>query len=236
MAFDAGFLAAVAAELKSTALGARIEKIYQPEKDALVLQMRTFLGGRRLLINAGSSNPRIGFTAIPLENPQTPPQFCLLLRKHMSSGKLIAVEQQGFERVLKLEFETYDERGDLCRRCLFVEVMGKYSNLIFTNGEHKILAVLRPVDFTTSSKRQVLPGMRYELPPPQEKTDPITCERASFSALFEKGRDMPIDKFMTASFLGVSAALGREIAFRATGRSNALLIETTCGLPWCLRW
>ncbi len=227
MAFDAGFLAAVAAELKRTALGARIEKIYQPEKDAIVVQMRTFAGGKRLLINAGSSNPRIGFTSIPLENPQTPPQFCLLLRKHLSSGKLVSIEQLGFERVLMLEWETRDEMGDLCRRFLFAEIMGKYSNLIFTDGQKKILAVLRPVDFTTSSKRQVLPGMTYEMPPSQNKQDPLDCDRPTFDALFARGGDMPIDKWLTASFLGVSAVVAREIAVRAAGASNAGLLAVS---------
>ena len=227
MAFDAGFLACVAAELREVALGARIEKVYQPEKDAIVLQMRTFAGGKRLLINAGSANPRIGFTALTFENPQTPPQFCLLLRKHLSSAKLVDIRQEGFERVLRLEWETRNEMGDLCRRVLIAEIMGKYSNLIFTDGEGKVLAVLRPVDFTTSTKRQVLPGMRYELPPPQNKADPTTADFDSFAALFEKGKDMPIDKFITASFLGISASVAREIAYRATGKCGALLIETT---------
>ena len=91
MAFDAGFLAAVAAEIEKTAIGAAVEKIYQPERDTVVLQMRTFEGGKRLLINAGSSNPRIGFTEIPLENPQNPPQFCMLLRKRLSGARLSRV-------------------------------------------------------------------------------------------------------------------------------------------------
>ena len=112
MALDAGFLAAVAAELKQIAMGARIEKVYQPERDTVVLQMRTFEGGKRLLINAGSANPRVGFTAVSLENPQNPPQFCVLLRKHLSGAKLISVSQPAFERVLVFEWETRDEMAD----------------------------------------------------------------------------------------------------------------------------
>ena len=227
MAFDAGFLASVAAELRETALGARIEKIYQPEKDAIVLQMRTFAGGKRLLINAGSANPRIGFTAVSFENPPTPPQFCLLLRKHLSSAKLVEITQVGFERVLRLEWETRNELGDLCRRVLIAEIMGKYSNLIFTDGEGKILAVLRPVDFTTSTKRQVLPGMRYELPPPQSKHDPTACDFQTFSALFARGGDMPLDKWIISCFLGVSASVAREIAYRATGKSGSTVADTS---------
>ena len=103
MALDAGFLAAIAAEIDQAATGARVEKVHQPERDTIVLQMRTFLGGKRLLINAGSANPRVGFTAISMENPQNPPQFCVLLRKHLSGAKLLGVRQLGFERVLVLE-------------------------------------------------------------------------------------------------------------------------------------
>ena len=215
MAFDAGFLASVAEEIIRVGLGGRIEKVYQPERDAIVVQMRTQQGGARLLLNAGSSNPRIGFTTIPMENPQNPPQFCVLLRKHLSGGKLLAVRQLGFERVLVLEFECRDEMGFTCLRRLYMEVMGKYSNLIFTNEEDKILAVLRPVDFTTSSKRQVLPGMRYEMPPAQSKTDPTTCTKETFFALCNKGWGMPADKWMVANFLGVSAVVAREIVARA---------------------
>ena len=218
MAFDAGFLAAIAAEIKQIALGGRVEKVYQPEKDTVILQMRTFEGGGRLLINAGSSNPRVGFTQIPYENPQNPPQFCVLLRKHLSGGKLISVTQVGFERVLILEFETRDEMGYLCTRRLVIEVMGKYSNLIFTDGEEKVLAVLRPVDFTTSSKRQVLPGMRYEMPPAQDKIDPLKVTQEEFYAQYEKGADLPADKWLTATFLGFSATVAREIVYAVSAQ------------------
>ncbi len=225
MAFDAGFLACVVEEITRVGLGGRVEKVYQPERDAVVVQMRTLAGGARLLLNAGSSNPRIGFTAIPMENPQNPPQFCVLLRKHLQGGKLSAVRQLGFERVAVLEFECRDEMGYACLRRLYMEVMGKYSNLIFTDGEDKILAVLRPVDFTTSSKRQVLPGMRYEMPPAQNKLDPLTCTKAQFFALCEQGIGTPVDKWLSGTFLGVSAVVAREIAAKA-GRDAVLLCDT----------
>ena len=222
MAFDAGFLAAIAAEIKQIALGGRVEKVYQPERDTVILQMRTFEGGGRLLINAGSSNPRVGFTQTPYENPQNPPQFCVLLRKHLSGAKLLSVTQIGFERVLVLEFETRDEMGYLCVRRLVIEVMGKYSNLIFTDGEEKVLAVLRPVDFTTSSKRQVLPGMRYEMPPAQEKINPLEVSESEFYAQMEKGADLPADKWLTATFLGISATVAREIVYTVSAQKTRL--------------
>ena len=225
MAFDAGFLAAVTAEIKRVGLGGRIEKVYQPERDTVVLQMRTFEGGNRLLINAGSANPRIGFTAINMENPQNPPQFCVLLRKHLSAAKLTDVRQIGFERVVVLEFETRDEMGFPCVRRLIAEIMGKYSNLIFADEKDKILAVLRPVDFTTSSKRQVLPGMRYELPPAQEKIDPREYSAHDFFALLSAAGDIPVDKWITRSFLGVSAVVAREMALPIQDKSACELTE-----------
>lgn len=228
MAFDAGFLAAVAAELKEVAIGAAVEKVYQPERDAVVLQMRTFAGGKRLLINAGSANPRIGFTEIPLENPQNPPQFCMLLRKHLSGARLSRVWQEGFERVLVTEWDTRDEMGFPTKCRLISEMMGKYSNLIFTDGEGKITAVLRPVDFTTSALRQVLPGMRYELPPPQEKTNPIGLDAKAFAALYAVGGERPADKWITATFLGISATVAREIVFCTTGETDTPLDAIPC--------
>ena len=133
MAFDAGMLACTLSEIRQSALGARIEKVYQPERDEIVLQMRSFEGGRRLLINAGSGNPRIGFTEISKENPQNPPMFCMLLRKYLQGAKLSEVSQATFDRVAFLGFDTRDEMGFECRRYLVVELMGKYSNLIFAD-------------------------------------------------------------------------------------------------------
>ena len=137
MAFDAGMLACSLAEIRKIALGARIEKVFQPERDEIVLQMRSFEGGRRLLINAGSNNPRLGFTEAQRENPMTPPMLCMLLRKHLQGAKLTEVRQEGFERVARLVFETRDEMGFPCRRHLIVEVMGKYSNMMFTDENDK---------------------------------------------------------------------------------------------------
>ena len=125
MAFDAGMLACMIAEVKSVALGARIEKVFQPERDEIVLQMRSLEGGKRLLINAGSSNPRFGFTNEQKENPATPPMLCMLLRKHLQGAKLSDIRQEGLERVVTLEFETRDEMGFDCHRYLVCEIMGK---------------------------------------------------------------------------------------------------------------
>ncbi len=226
MAFDAGMLACVIDEIRKTALGAKIEKVFMPERDEIVLQMRGSEGGRRLLINAGSNTPRICMTSQQKENPMTPPMLCMLLRKHLQGARLSEVRQAGFERVAVLSFETRDEMGFACTRRLYAEIMGKYSNLIFTGEGDKIIAALRTVDFSTSSLRQVLPGMTYELPPKQEKADPIAVTREAFLEMLEEGGgDRPLDKWITSRFLGISAAVAREIAYRASGRSDALLFQ-----------
>ena len=224
MAFDAGMLACALTEIRKQALGARIEKVFQPARDEVVLQMRSITGGKRLLINAGSNNPRIGFTEASRENPAAPPMFCMLLRKHLQGSKLAEVRQEGFERVATLVFETRDEMGFAAVRKLRCEIMGKYSNLIFTDGDDKILAALTTVDFSTSSRRQVLPGMTYELPPAQDKTDPTATDAETFDRLFAAApTDRPADKWITATFLGISAAVAREIVLRAAGKTDETL-------------
>lgn len=227
MAFDAGMLCAVIDEIKNAALGARIEKVFQPGKDEIVLQMRSFEGGKRLLINVGSGNSRMCFTELSMENPQNPPMFCMLLRKHLNGARLSDVRQIGFERVAVLEFVGRDEMGFECTRSLVVEIMGKYSNLIFLDGtelDGKILSALRIVDFTTSSQRQVLPGMRYELPPSQGKKPPLNIEAEEFfSDISDAPDEMHADKFIMNTYQGISAAVAREIAFGATGYTDTPL-------------
>ena len=228
MAFDAGMLACVIHELKSVAQGGRIEKIYQPERDEIILQMRTLAGGKRLLINAGSNCPRIGFTSAQRENPMQAPMFCMLLRKHLTGACLSEIEQAGFERVAKLTFDTRDEMGFECKKYLVAEVMGKYSNLIFCDEKMKVIASLKTIDFTTSSLRQVLPGMTYELPPAQDKLDPTKTNFDEFSARFEAfPQEKSADKFITSTYLGIATSVAREIVARACGSFDACLYNVT---------
>lgn len=224
MPFDACMLHCITNEINNVAGGGRIEKIYQPERDEIILQMRTREGGKRLLINAGSNNPRISFTTFQKENPMQAPMFCMLLRKHLTSALLSSIEQMDFERVAKLTFETRDEMGFECKKYLIAEVMGKYSNLIFADENMKVVAALKTVDFTTSSLRQVLPGMRYELPPAQNKKNPLLTSREEFLSLANSvENDIRADKFITSTYMGISTAIAREIAYRATGEFDSIL-------------
>lgn len=226
MAFDACFLACIVQEINSVAAGGRVEKIFQPERDEIILQMRTREGGKKLLINAGSNNPRISFSSIPRENPMQAPMFCMLLRKHLTGATLASVEQVGFERVAMLTFDTRDEMGYECKKYIIAEVMGKYSNLIFTDSEMKVISALKTIDFTTSSLRQVLPGMKYELPPPQNKANPVSADKNTFTSLFDSfPKEKNADKFLTVSFMGISSALAREIVYRAGYSSDTPLLS-----------
>ncbi len=221
MAFDAGMLACCVHEIAELSLGARVEKVFQPEKDEIVLQMRSQEGGKRLLINAGSTAPRICFTDTQKENPAVPPMLCMLLRKHLQGAKLTDIRQAGFERVAILTFEGRDEMGFACEKNLIAEIMGKYSNLIFTDGNGKILSVLYPVDFSSSSRRQLLAGMTYELPPSQNRKNPLEETAEGFAeSLGSVDVTFPADRYLTSTYCGLAPSVAREIACRATGRTD----------------
>ena len=226
MAFDAGILRAVIRQIESECLGGRIDKIYQPERDEAVLVLRAGGTERRILINAGSACPRMNITEIKVENPATPPMFCMMLRKHFAGAKLTAVSQPGFERVAKLTFECHDDLGFKTSKHIICEIMGKYSNMIVTDESDKIIGILKPIDFAASTLRQLLPGMKYSLPTPQSKLDPLNADRESFNAA-ARAADVTKSavKFLGSSFLGLAAVTCREIVYRAAGNCDATLAE-----------
>ena len=233
MAFDAGMLACTLAEIRRVALGARIEKVYQPEKDEIVLQMRSFEGGKRLLINAGSNNPRINFSEIQQENPQNPPMFCVLLRKYLQGSKLTSIEQEDFDRIAYLGFDTRDEMGFECRRYLIVELMGKYSNLIFADENKKIISALRTSDFSFDSVRQLISGITYAPPSSMGKANPKTVSEEEFLSLLSNApNDKPIDKWIVASFMGVAPVVAREIALNATRHTDTRICDCKADALW----
>ena len=224
MAFDAGMLAAVVNEISLLCLGARVEKVFQPTHDEVDILLKNEGISHRLVMNAGNNAPRISLSFIAKENPLTPPTFCMLLRKHLAGAKLMGVEQAGFERVAFFTFSAFDEMGYPCEKRLIAEIMGKYSNLILCDHNEKILASVRTVDFSVSRLRQILPGMKYELPPAQEKCDPREEEKEKFIHKFAySDRDMLAEKFITANYLGMSSQVAREIVFMASGDAAARL-------------
>ncbi|MBQ9704383.1 MAG: NFACT family protein [Clostridia bacterium] len=224
MAYDAIMMGAIANEISS--LGTlKVEKVYQPVNDEIVLMLRSMKESYRLLINAGSNYPRLNFTSTQSENPAKAPMFCMLLRKHLAGAKLLSAYQEEFERVCFLELEAYDEMGFKSKKYLICEIMGKYSNLILTDTDKKIISALKLIDFSTSTQRQILPGLTYEMPPKQDKLNPLGITREEFKALYDKvNKEMKCDKFITNNFMGMALSTARQIAYTC-GRNIDITLE-----------
>lgn len=220
MPLDAICLQAVVNEIAPALIGSRIEKIQQPTRDQLVLLLR---GNRRLFICANPNQPRIHMTEQLRDNPSQPPMFCMLLRKHIGNGRIVAVEQSPLERVVTLAIEATDEMGEQSRFSLILEAMGRNTNLILTDKENRIVDCLRRVDLEMSQVRQVLPGLFYELPPKQEKWDPLTVTEDEFFRLLRGGESA--EQQLTAKFTAISPLIAREIVFGAYGDSDSTVVD-----------
>lgn len=226
MSYDGIVTASVVSELKNKLINSRIDKIHQPENDEIVMSLRSPNGNYKLLLCANSSNPRVHITNTSKENPITAPLFCMLMRKHLSSGKIIDISQQDFDRIIKLDIESYTELGDLTVKSVIIEIMGKHSNIILINSDKKILDSIKHVDFTVSAVRQILPGLIYELPPKQDKLSP---KMAGYNEILEIVQKFPngtlIDKNILSEFLGLSPLISREIVYRFFGETRVFSEE-----------
>ncbi len=225
MAFDAGMLRAVTHEVRDTLFGgARVERVLQTSRDEFVLVLHAGGKNRRLCFSAGGNVPHFSYSRVERENLPTPSMFCMLLRKHLVSGKLVGAEQIDFERAARFSFACRDELGYPVTRTLVAEMMGKYSNLILLDGEEKILSALRIVDFSASRLRQVLPGMRYEKPPLQDKQNPLDRARDRFMAAFAAyPAERQAARFLTDTYCGIAVQNAREMVRRASGSEETLL-------------
>lgn len=218
MPLDAICTSALLSELRPKLEGARIDKVQQPERDMLVLTVRSGGENLRLLIAAGTGNARLHFTALPFENPQEPPMFCMLMRKHLTGARIAAVTQPENERMAVLELEGRDELGYQSRKRLAVEMIGRSSNIVLIDGEGRIIDCLRRADFGGDAERRMLPGMLYRLPPRQAKRALLataSSERARLIAAADRG--VPADKWLLNSFSGLSPLICRELAARCGG-------------------
>ncbi|MEE1219855.1 MAG: NFACT RNA binding domain-containing protein [Ruminococcus sp.] len=224
MALDGIFLRHIKNEIENEALGARVSQVYQPNRDELVLAMRTFKGNRKLLLSARANSPRVNFCSTTPENPPQPPMFCMLLRKKLGGGKLIAVRQMGCDRVLFLDFECVNELGDTVQITVVCEIMGMYSNIIIVGSDGVIIDSLKRVDLTMSSRRLVLPNIKYELPEPQDKLDITKCEPEDVAkAVKAITPEMPLNKALLKVIEGVSPIVCRELEYRVMeGAQNNL--------------
>lgn len=214
MAFDGITVAAVVQELRNTLLDGRINKIAQPENDELLLTIKTTHGQKRLYISASASLPLIYLTDENKPSPMTAPNFCMLLRKHINNGRIVDISQPKLERIIYFDIEHLDELGDLCKKRLAVEIMGKHSNIIFCNDKGMILDSIKHVSAHMSSVREVLPGREYFIPDTMNKLDPLNVNRIDFvTALKEK--PMALSKAIYTSFTGVSPVVAEEICYLA---------------------
>ena len=220
MALDGAFLRHIKKELEENIINSKVDKIYQPSRDELVLTMRSREGAKKLLISARASSPRINITSSTPENPKTPPMLCMLLRKRLSGARLREIRQVGLERLLLLDFEGTNELGDTVMMTLAVEIMGQYSNIVFIDGEGVIIDAVKRVDVTMSSQRLILPGIKYEMPPKQDKLCVLEKDADDIiRAVQALPKNTLLSKALLSVIQGVSPIICRELE-HLTGRGR----------------
>lgn len=210
MAFDGITVSAVVAELNKTLINGRIFKIAQPEKDELILTIKNNKEQYRLQISAGASLPLIYLTSLNKPSPLTAPSFCMLLRKHISNGRITLIYQPGLERVINLEIEHLNEMGDLCKKVLIIELMGKHSNIIFCDDNNHIIDSIKHINAQMSSVREVLPGREYFIPMSDMKLNPLELEFNNFDTAI-RSKALPISKAIYMTITGISPIVSEDI-------------------------
>ena len=214
MAFDGITIACIVKEMKDSLLGGRLYKIAQPEPDELLLTIKTQNGQKRLFLSANASLPLIYLTDTNKPSPLTAPNFCMLLRKHLQNGRIVDISQPGLERIVHMDIEHLDEMGDLRRKRLIIEIMGKHSNIIFCNEEGMILDSIKHVSGLVSSVREVLPGKPYFVAQTQDKLDIFQTHIEQFIDLVSS-KPMPVYKAIYQSFTGISPIMAQEMCYGA---------------------
>lgn len=213
----------------SELVGSRIEKIFQPSREEVVITFRkpnsSDRGAKRVIFSANGSSARVNLTEAALENPPSPPMFCMLLRKHLGSGRLLGIRQDGLERILYFDFECVNEIGDIVTNTLTAEIMGRFSNIILVRGGRVIDSIKRVTD-EISGVRRILPNIVYETPPRLERVDFFTANDRKISALIEKKTER-LAKALPAVLEGISPIFAREAAFYAAGDTDAACCELT---------
>ena len=218
MAFDACMMRAVLSEFRGEFPEAKIEKVLQPQNDEIDLVIHYGRSSRRLVFNVGPNAPRLQLSDRVKENPLKAPMLCMLLRKYFIGGKIISVDQPGFDRIARFTVTHYDEMGDLKEKKIICEIMGKYANLIITDEEDKVLTAMKIIDFAASTIRQVLPGLKYQIPAKPEKLSPLEIDAHTF---YERLGRFPMEKsgekFITSTYSGIATQIAHELVYRASG-------------------
>lgn len=215
MAFDGIVVANLVRDLNTYILNRRISKIAQPENDELLLTIKGSEGQVRLLLSASASLPLVYLTEANKASPMTAPNFCMLLRKHIAGGRITAVTQPGMERIINFEIEHLNELGDLCKKVLIVEVMGKHSNIIFCDDTGMIIDSIKHISGHVSSVREVLPGREYFIPRTQEKLNPLDASKEEFISQ-TLAKPVSAAQALYTSYTGISPVIASEICYRAS--------------------
>lgn len=216
MAYDGIAVSNIVYELKEKFTGGRIDKIYQPRNDEIIFSVRSVKEGNfKVLLSANSMNPRIHITDIKKENPVSAPMFCMVLRKHIAGGRILDIRQPDFERMIVIDVESMNEMGDLGVKHIITEFMGKYSNIILTDEDGRILDSIKHVTHDKSSVREILPGGTYEMPPSQNKMNPMELDFEEFRKNADEKSGYTLQALIYKSYTGISPAYASEICFNA---------------------
>ncbi|MCI8650235.1 MAG: fibronectin/fibrinogen-binding protein [Anaerotruncus sp.] len=227
MPLDGVFLSQIKNELEPVLLGGRVDKIHQPAKETVVIAMRAKAGNHKLLLSASASNPRLHLTTQPQDNPKAPPMFCMLMRKHLSGAKLVALRQIGLDRILHFDFETTNELGDRVVLTLAVEIMGRHSNIILVDQNNRIIDAVKRINDEMSRVRPILPGMSYTLVPAQDRLNIFTAAPAQVLERVHNS-EQELSRALLGALEGMSPLVCREIAHhvtRGTEITSSLLDE-----------
>lgn len=226
MAFDACMMRAVLSELREEFAEAKIEKVLQPQNDEIDLVIHHGRVSRRLVFNVGPNAPRLQLSDVAKENPIKAPMFCMLLRKHLLGGRITSVNQLGFDRIAVLDVSCYDEMGFPTEKKIICEIMGKYANFILTDADYKIITALKVIDFAASTVRQVLPGLKYQIPAQADKLSPLVIDEQTFySRLAAFDAERTGEKFITSTYSGIATQIARELVYRAAGQCDVPLVS-----------
>jgi predicted ribosome quality control (RQC) complex YloA/Tae2 family protein len=229
MAFDGITVASIVKELSDNLTGGRIYKIAQPETDEIVLTIKTNADKgyqSKVVLSADASLPLIYVSEESKKAPMTAPVFCMVLRKHILNGRITSITQPGLERIVRFEVEHMDEMGDMRHKVLLIELMGKYSNIIFIDEENKIIDSIKHISASVSSVREVLPGREYFVTQTQDKADPLNTDITEFASLI-RGKGMPVFKAIYSSYTGLSSVCSQEICYRASIDADKSAIALT---------
>lgn len=217
MSLDGIFLNSIKNDLCNKLISGRVDKIYQPDKNEIMITIRNGGENHKLMMTAASSSPRLHTTNISRKNPEQPPMFCMLLRKHLTGAHVTDIKQINFDRILEITFECKDELETTVYKSLIIEIMGKHSNIIFVNTETRIVIdSIKRVAENVSSVRQIYPGIQYVIPPEQDKINPAeTTKEVFFDTVRNSNDGLLIYNLFYKKFMGLSPFISREICYLA---------------------